>query len=235
MTLATHSETGESLVVYQALYGDFKVYARPLKIFLSEVDKKKYPDAKQKYRFEKTLKSAGFSIRSEKTKSDAADDTVRQEPSNESESEVVKEVKNEGTFGANETSKNELQSRASGEVSGGNLIISENSVKPSKENVIPNNDTETDRKNDNFVKNENVSPAGKSSGLHPLLEEFLDTRKAGERLRILSALHRDITDQMIDTMALAMDTEIPEKGDLEDRYNELKYCLKMRERYEKSK
>lgn len=147
ITVAKHSETGEQLVIYQALYGDFGVYARPLEMFMSEVDHEKYPDVAQKYRFERVELSSDVPAEAQK-----------------------------------ETS---VQSEYEG-------------------------------------------------GINPKVLEFLDSEDFDERYNILVALRDEIDDQIINTLAVALDVVISE-GDIDDRYDQLKMCLRTRQRYESNR
>lgn len=167
--LAKHSETDEILVIYQAMYGDFQIYARPLSSFMEEVDKEKYPDASQLYRFELFDPQAAYKAES-----------------------VV-----------NNTPK---------------------SISQTVENETPEIIAETDVPVEEYETQEELN-------IDPLVLQFLDADSYERRLEILSMLHSRIDDDMINTMAVAVDIEVKE-GDIEDRYTELKNCLLTFEKYE---
>ena len=170
--LAKHSETGEMMVVYQAMYGDFQIYVRPLSVFMEEVDREKYPNAGQQYRFE--LLSA--------------------------------QSENQAAAGVPDTELSEMAQHAE-------LPEMTRSVTATAD--VP----------DEIQEELNIDP---------LVLQFLDADSYEKRLEILAMLHNRIDNEMINTMAVAVDVEITE-GDIEDRYEELKNCLLTFEKYESNR
>ena len=103
--IATHSETKEPLVIYQALYGTYGMYARPLSMFVSEVDHDKYPEVTQKYRFTKIeLDEAGNETCVEESSCDdqpgssRSSETMEEEPDGERPNPKLMEYLDADTF-----------------------------------------------------------------------------------------------------------------------------------------
>lgn len=165
VTIAEHTETDEALVIYQALYGTFKVYARPLNMFMSEVDKEKYPDVTQTYRFEQIM------------------------PEKEGQTQ-----KNIADFQTAEADRSEINS----------------------ENDLP------------------ITAEEQKPQLDDGIWEFLDAKSFEERLRIFTGMQHRLNDEMINIMAVSMDTEVPE-GKLTDRVASLKNYLLMQVKFECSR
>ena len=80
VTLAYSAETEERLVVYQALYGDYRVFVRPLTEFMSGVDHKKYPEVKEAWRFTRVTPAGDAPVTSGETPGNAGRPALQPAP-----------------------------------------------------------------------------------------------------------------------------------------------------------
>lgn len=179
VTVAAHSETDEKLVIYQQLYGQYKVYARPYDMFVSEVDHEKYPDVLQKYRFE---------------------------PVNmEEQQELSGQDKPDGKDGLN---IDELPC----------MVQDDENRKASISQSSQNMHTP-------------VIEADDKEGVNPLLLLFLDAETYEEKRRILLSIKGEITDRLIDDIAVSMDVTV-DKGELDERFASLLACVDTMAKFE---
>ena len=190
VTLAKHADTGQMLVIYQALYGSFEVFARPLADFTGKVDREKYPDAAAEYRFTLLPQIVGQVSEAERLE-------MRQEPDTA-----------------------QPQSSGAENPEAGNRRPTEPDSTPVQEQTAPTKGT------DMQPQDEQEEPA-----LDPMLLAFLDADTYEEKLAIFTDMSGRVTDDMLTTMAVSMDIDLKE-GELMDRYEELKNCIIMREKYE---
>ncbi len=63
------------------------------------------------------------------------------------------------------------------------------------------------------------------------LDKLLDATSNAERYEIVCRMQGSVTDRLIDDIATVLDFSIPD-GDLDERYRQLKDCLRTKQRYE---
>lgn len=222
VTTAQHTETEEILVIYQALYGDFKVYARPLSMFEEEVDRKKYPKAVQRYRFQRVEQMV------EAVQKEQIQEAARLEKSQEAERSEV----------SPKTDKPEKIQEPDQSASAQELERIEKSLdvqrKKGLERAAMFLQWEESQEGLLEEEQEDRSILEAKDSIDPMLEAYLDADSCRERLNILRGMRHRITENMLLTMAVVIDFELPE-GNLEQKYFALQDCLMTKEKYECSR
>ncbi len=188
VTVAEHTETGEKLVVYQALYGDYGIYARPYEMFTSQVDRSKYPVElyPQEDRFvlvgqAGTLQTGG---------------QIPEEPF------VLEDIR----------SKAETQMQAHREEK-------QSQEQPADSTAQPKSGSQSQ---------------GNRPNPQDYLLAFLETDSYQEKLDILRMLGDDCTETILNSMALSLDMAL-RGATLEDCIEEVRQCLKLHMKYEKTR
>lgn len=208
VAVATHTETKETMVVYQALYGTFSVYVRPLDMFLSEVDRKKYPLEKypqytQKYRFEKVV------LGEEQTEKNKIEEKIATEKNVEGEKK--------------ETLKNKLkefshkQKPLKKEVEKEEPILKKEPVK-----VVEKAQEKKMVQEEQFVARNMAEE---------YMIQFLDATTYKERIEILDMMKPCCTEHILQNLAVSLDINLSENG-LELQMAEFRKALVVRMKYE---
>ena len=215
LTVAEHSETGEQMVVYQALYGDFRVYVRPVSMFIDEVDSEKYPDVKQKMRFQLVVpqrkESAAAPVNpaeapsAEGTQPEAVDEETRKQ---------AEEAKAKAEEEARKKAEEEARARAE-----------EEARKKAEEEARAKAEEEARKKAEEEAK------AAEEQWLKETIESFYEAETCHEKRNIFISLRDKIDQKTVNDMAVSMDIVL-EDDTLEKQYKALLKCIETREKFE---
>ena len=220
LTMAQDAGDGRRLVVYQALYGDLRVYVRELGEFLSPVDQKKYPAASQYYRFEKVDRIAEESVNPAEGVNAAQHEDAAKSVNGDVHAKAETSVNADVLAKAEKSVNADGHAKAETSVNAAVLAKAETSINPAEGGSVA----------------ETVSTAKAvqeaEPDLDPAVLEFLEAETYEQRLNILASVKHRITDDMLNTMSIAADVEV-EPGPVEERFNSLKNALLMKDRFER--
>lgn len=205
LAIAKHAEDATEQVVYQALYPPFTIYVRPLSLFMSEVDREKYPSVTQRYRFEL--------ISDEETVSEVRPEALEPVPETETFGSAVRED-GEGVTAAAKGITPAAFTQAAEEI--------DEAV--TGESMREQTAAET-------AQGQAEEEVGAEWAIDENVLAFLDADTYEQKLNIFSAMRDKVTQDMLNTIAAALDIEV-DSGDLEERYRQIQNCLMTFQRYE---
>lgn len=214
LTVARHSETGEQLVVLQAMYGTFESYASPLSQFISEVDHQKYPRIKQQYWFSRINRmeqmeqriNGGIDAAGElKTQETDSTGQAAKRPNTRSPAESKRAFREEGKTASD--------------------------IEPSYQQKFRKQVADRESRREQFLKPQKQESATNELRANPCLLKFLDADTYEAKYQVLTEIREEMTDRLIDDMAVVLDVVIPE-GPINDRYCQLRNIILTRQKYE---
>lgn len=100
-----------------------------------------------------------------------------------------------------------------------------------QENIAIKTEASDQSNEEGMNPEQTVEEESTESMINPWLDRILDAESFAEKYKIVCDMQNDVTDRLIDDIAVVMDLAIPE-GKLRERYAQLKYCIRTRQKYE---
>lgn len=220
VAIARDSENLNQRVIYQALYGSFQIYDRELTDFMSVVDKEKYPEAAQEFRFEQVI--------------------LEEEEGNRSIIPVkttITQLYDAAGFHDISVEEHGAIENQRKEIAGQSRMHLENHVKGVLENHMGEADPDDVRYVDNqgnAFHSRKLTEDEVADGVDPRLIAFLDAETYTERLEIFNHMRDGITEKTLNDITAVLDIS-PSDGSLDEQYLSVKKDLETFARFERFK
>lgn len=212
ITVAVHAETKEQMVVYQEMSGDYGVYVRPLLQFAGENGQQCLFKKMERMLQQPTEAEAGRTSRRE---------------SLDFQTEYTAKAESRPRTQSPAESKRALRQGAS-ETSGEGAYYSEKRRRQMQEREQRREMFRKSNRNETVTRNETATEELRAN---PCLMKFLEADTYEEKFHVLNEIQNDITDRLIDDIAVVLDVVIPE-GALNDRFHQLRNIVLTRQKYE---